>query len=113
MEGKKEQIVKCDIYEKDNFYHIEAEMPGFEKENISVECNNGYITIAAEKKEIKEESEDKKFIRKERYYGKARRTFYVGDVLEEEIKAEFTNGILQIEIPKVDKEKDKKTIEII
>lgn len=112
MEDNKVENMKCDIYEKEGNYHIVADIPGIDKKDISVECNNGYLTITATKEEEKEETEDKKFIRKERFYGKVTRKFYVGDVAEDEIKAEFKDGVLSVDIPKVDKEKNKKIIDI-
>lgn len=111
MEGTRMDMMKCDIYEKDGIYHIEADIPGIDKENISIECNNGYITIKANK-ETNEEKDDKNMIRKERFYGEMERKFYIGDVDEENIKAEFKNGVLKISIPKIDQSKNKKVIEI-
>ena len=88
-------VMKCDIYEKDGAYHIEADIPGFKKEEVSVECEDGYITISAEKNSETEDSdEDKRYIKRERFYGKTTRKFYVGDVDNEKIKAEFKDGIL-------------------
>lgn len=104
--------MKCDIYEKEGMYHIEADVPGMDKKDISVECNNGYLTITATKEEVKEEKDDKKFIKKERFYGKVSRKFYVGNVEEDGIQASFKDGVLSIDIPKENKEKNKKVIEV-
>lgn len=110
---KKEQNMKCDIYEKDGDYHIEMDVPGFSKENISVEAKDGYLTISAEvKKEINEEDKNKNYIRRERSYGKYERSFYLGDLDQERIDAEFSNGVLKITIPKKEKVDNKKVIEI-
>ena len=107
-------IMKCDIYEKDGAYHIEADIPGFKKEDISVECEDGYITISAEKKEENEEKdEDKKYLKRERFYGKTTRKFYVGDIDTNDIKAEFKDGILNIVVPKEEKQPNKKSIDIL
>ena len=103
--------MKCDIYEKDGIVHIEADMPGMKKEDIKVELNDGYLTIGATKEENSEEK-DKNFIKKERFYGKLERKFYIGDVNEDEVNAEFTDGVLKIQVPKEDKEKNKKTIDV-
>ena len=103
--------MKCDIYEKDGIVHIEADMPGMKKEDIKVELNDGYLTIGATKEENNEEK-DKNFIKKERFYGKLERKFYIGDVNEDEVNAEFTDGVLKIQVPKEDKERNKKTIDI-
>ncbi len=112
MDKDKDELMKCDVYEKEGKYHIVSDMPGFKKEDLNVDVSDGYLTIVAEKREENEDKEGKKFIRKERFYGKVSRKFYVGDVLESEIKAEFKDGVLSIEIPKAEKEKTKKTIEI-
>lgn len=104
-------IMNCDIYEKEGNYHIEADIPGFKKEDLKIECSDGYLTIAAEKaNESEEENSDKTYIRRERVYGKVERRFYVGDVDSENIKAEFKDGMLQLVVPK--KEKVKNVINI-
>lgn len=106
-------VMKCDIYEKDGAYHIEADIPGFRKDEISVDCEDGYVTITAEKnKENEEKDEDKKYIKRERFYGKTVRKFYVGDVDDEKIEAEFKDGILELVVPKEEKLPNKKSIEI-
>ena len=104
--------MKCDIYEKDGKYHIEMDVPGFQKNEIKIECNKGNIVITAEKT-AEEKDEHKKYIRKERTYGKYQRSFYLGDVKEDEIEAKFENGILKVTMPKKQEEKSsKKTIEV-
>ncbi len=106
-------MMKCDIYEKDGNYHIEADIPGFQKEDIQVECEDGYVTISAEKKQDHEEKDkEKRYIKRERFYGKTTRKFYVGEVDSDKIKAEFKNGILELTIPKEEKLPNKKSIEI-
>lgn len=110
MEGTSRDM-KCDIYEKDGVYHIEADIPGLKKEDISIDHNNGYITIKATKEESNDE-ENKNIIRKERFYGSMERKFYVGDVDEDNIEATFKDGVLKIKVPKIDKDKNKKLIEI-
>jgi len=105
--------MKVDIYEKENSYHIVSDIPGVKKEDIMLDFSDGYLTITAEKKEEKEENDKKKFIRKERFYGKSSRKFYVGNINEEEIKAEFRDGVLAIDVPKERKEKNKKVIDIM
>lgn len=103
--------MKCDIYEKDGVYHVEADIPGINKKDISIECDNGYITIKASK-EHENKEEKKNFIRQERFYGNMERKFYVGDVDENNIEAQFNNGVLRISIPKVNHEETKKIIDI-
>ena len=71
--------MKCDIYEKDNTYHVDMDLPGFKKEEIKVECNKGNLIVSAEKKhEEEEKDEKKKYLRRERVYGKYSRSFYLG-----------------------------------
>ena len=103
--------MQCDIYEKDNNINIEMDIPGFNKEDINIEINKGNLVVTAEKNE--DENEDKKYLRRERkYYGKYQRSFYLGEIDEENIEASFENGILKISIPKKTEEETKKLIEI-
>ena len=105
--------MKCDIYEKDGNYHIEMDVPGFDKKDISIEANDGYLTITAEKNsEDEEKNENKNYIRRERVYGKVERSFYLGDLDQDKIDAEFKNGILNIVVPKKEETSNKKRIEI-
>lgn len=104
--------MQCDIYEKDNNYHLEMDIPGYKKDEIKIECHKGTLTIKAEKNEESEEKdESKNYIKKERKYGKIERSFYLGDIEEENIKAKYENGILEIIVPEK-KETERKTIEI-
>lgn len=105
--------MKCDIYEKDNTYHIEMDLPGFSKKEISIECDKGNLVITAEKEEkTNEEDLEKNYLRKERIYGKYSRSFYLGDMKEEEITAKFEDGTLHISIPKMNENENKKLIDI-
>lgn len=104
--------MQCDIYEKDNEYHLEMDIPGYQKDEIKIECHKGTLTVKAEKNEVSEEQDEKKnYIKKERKYGKIERSFYLGDIEEENIHAKYDNGILEIIVPEK-KEIEKKTIEI-
>ena len=111
---RREQNMKCDIYEKGGDYHIEMDIPGFTKDEISVTTKDGYLTITAEKKEEKnDEDEDKNYIRRERSYGKYERSFYLADLDEDKIDASFKDGMLKINVPKKAEQKEtKKLIEI-
>ena len=96
-------LMKTDIQEHDDGYTLEMDLPGFKKEEIQIELNNGYMTISAAKGLDKDEKDKKsgKYIRRERYTGSCQRSFYVGeDVTEEDIKAEFKHGILKLFVPK-------------
>ena len=113
ISSRKEQNMKCDIYEKGGDYHIEMDIPGFNKNEISVETKDGYLTITAEKKtENNEDDKEKNYIRRERTYGKYERSFYLGDLDENKIDASFENGILKITVPKKEETTSKKIIEI-
>lgn len=106
-------VMKCDVYEKDGTYHIEADIPGFKKDEISVDCEDGYVTITAEKNtENEEKDENKRYIKRERFYGKTVRKFYVGDVDSDKIQAEYKDGMLELVVPKEEKLPNKKSIEI-
>lgn len=109
---KEQNKMSCDVYEKDNKFFIEVDMPGFNKEDISIEINKGTLSITAEKK-LEEKEDDKKYLCRERtYYGKYQRSFYLGDIEENQIDASFSNGILNISVPKKAQENNKKIIEI-
>lgn len=96
--------LRVDIREKENEYILEADFPGMKKEDINIDYSKGYLTISGEKKTEKEETEKKEnYIRKERSYEKTSRSFYVGDINKDEIKAKFENGVLEITIPKEQK----------
>lgn len=113
MPTTREDNMKCDIYEKDGDYHIEMDVPGFDKSEIKIEAKKDYLTITAEKSnEVNEEDESKKYIHRERTYGKYQRSFYLHDLDKEKIDAEFNNGVLKIVVPKKDETEDKKYIEI-
>ena len=103
--------LKCDIYDDGDNYVVEMDTPGFNKDEISVHVEKGYLTISAEHNDEKNE-ENKNYIRKERVYGSTRRQFYVGDVNEDSIKASFTDGVLKVIVPKKEEISSKKTIEI-
>jgi len=100
------RIMKSDIYEEGDSYHLDIELPGFSKEDLKIDFDNGYMTVIAEKKNQSEE-ESKKYIRKERFYGLYKRSYYIGDVSEESIKAKFDSGILKVSIKKLELETPK------
>lgn len=110
------KLMKTDIKEHENKYELAIELPGFEKNDIKMHMEDGYLIINASTDTNTEEKEESgKYIRKERYYGECTRKFYVGEKInEEDIKANFKNGILNIEIPKKEtlEAPEKKYIEI-
>lgn len=105
------EAMKCDIYEKGDKSYIEMDIPGFKKEDINVDVANKYLTITATR-EDKNEDKEKNYVRKERTYGKFTRSFYIGNVQEDDIDAEFKDGILTVSIPKEHKEETKKRITV-
>lgn len=111
LEPVRTNNMKCDIYEKEGKYFIEMDIPGFDKKDIDLDLDNGYLTITASH-ENKVDEEEKNYIRKERTSFKSSRKFYLGEVDEENIKAEFNNGILKIVVPKKEEIITKKKIEI-
>lgn len=101
------QQMKTDVKETDDGYELAIDLPGVKKEQVKAELNNGYLTISAEIKTNNDEKDEKgKYIRRERYTGSFSRSFYVGDqVTEEDIKAKFEDGVLRLDIPKKDPQK--------
>ena len=96
------RLMKTDIKEQDNGYELVIDLPGFKKDEINAQLDNGYLTISASKGLDKEEkNKEGKYIRKERYAGAMSRSFYVGDaVSEEDIHAKYEDGILKLSVPK-------------
>ena len=110
------KAMKTDIKEEENRYLIDIDLPGYEKQNIKIEVENGYLTVNALIDSNKEEKEEGKYVRRERYMGECSRSFYVGEDIEtEDVKASFRNGTLRVEIPKKEPKKElpeKKYIQI-
>ena len=99
-------LMKTDIKELDNGYELEIDLPGFKKDEVKAELNNGYLTVSAAKglDEDKEDKKTGKYIRRERYAGSMSRSFYVGENMkEEDIHAKYENGILTLDVPKEQK----------
>ena len=113
--GKHAQnLMKTDVKETEDAYEVDVDLPGFKKEEISLELNNGYLTISTEKSLEKDKENKKgKMLRQERYSGVMQRSFFVGEHLtEEDFKASYENGVLHVMIPKKEARKvpEKKTI---
>ena len=107
-------MMKTDVRETESGYELDMDLPGFKKDEIKLELNNGTLTVSTQKSvEKKDEGKDGKVLRQERYAGSMSRSFYVGDhVTEEDVKARFEDGVLRLSIPKKDAKKveEKKTI---
>jgi HSP20 family molecular chaperone IbpA len=98
---KASRMMKTDIREKDDKYEVSIDLPGFKKEEITVELDNGYLTISAAKGLDKDENKKGKFIRQERYAGSMTRSFYIGDNVEkDDIEATYRHGVLTLTVPK-------------
>jgi len=95
-------LMKTDVRELDGSYELDVDLPGFKKDEVTVDLQDGYLTISAEKALDKDESDQKgKFLRQERYAGSMSRSFYVGDDVEAaDISAKYEDGILKISVPK-------------
>ena len=102
-------VMKTDVKETDTGYDVDIDLPGFKKDEINAQLDNGYLTISAAKGLDKDEKDKKgKYIRKERYAGAMSRSFYVGEgVTQEDIKAKYEDGILRLSVPK----KEAKAVE--
>ena len=111
-------LMKTDVRETKDSYEVDVDLPGFKKDEIKMELENGYLTISAAKGLDKDETDKEtgKYIRRERYAGACQRSFYVGeDITEEDIKAEFKHGLLKLFVPKKEAKpavEQKKTISI-
>ena len=104
-------LMKTDIRETEDSYELDVDLPGFKKDEVSIDLKDGYLTISAAKGLDKDEEDKKgKYIRQERYAGACSRSFYVGKGVEpEEIGAKFENGILEIAAPKETKKPEVKS----
>ncbi len=102
-------MMKTDIRETDEGYEVIMDLPGFKKDEIEVQLENGYLTVSAAKGLDKDEADKKgKYICRERYAGEMSRSFYVGEnILDTDIRARFENGILKLDVPK----KEAKAVE--
>ena len=108
---KGDENIKSDIYEKDGRLVVEMEAPGYTKDDINISIDKGTLSITFEKEE--EDEENKKYLHRERMsYSKVSRSFYLGDIDEEDIDASFKNGVLVVSAPKKKEIETKKTISI-
>ena len=113
FERKEIKLMKTDIKEEDGNVVVEIDLPGYEKDDIKVDLEDGYLTVKAEKNEKKEDEKKGKYIRRERFMGMCSRSYYVGNsVRHEDIKANFKNGILTLTYPKNAEIEGKRYIEI-
>ena len=108
--------MKTDVHEHDDHYEVDIDLPGFKKEDIRLDLENGYLTVTASKGlDVDEKTKKGRIIRQERYAGTMSRSFYVGEALtEEDIQAKLEHGVLSLQIPKKEAKKlpERKTIQI-
>ena len=106
-------LMKTDVRETENTYEVDVDLPGFKKDEISVDLQDGYLTIRASKGLDKDQKDKEgKYIRQERYAGAMSRSFYVGDIQPEQISAKYEDGILKISLPKQEKKELPKSTTI-
>ena len=101
-------MMKTDVQEHEDHYEVDMDLPGFKKDELSLELKDGYLVITAAKGLDKDEKEKKtgKFVRRERYAGSMSRTFYIGeDIRQEDIHAKYESGVLKLTIPKMEAKK--------
>ena len=110
--GQRTPAMKTDIREADGAYILEAELPGFTRENIHAEIKNGYLTIRAERKSESEDNNEN-YLRRERNFGSFSRTFDLEGIDAEAISASFKNGVLTLNLPKLaPKTEEERKVEI-
>lgn len=96
-----DKLMKTDIQENENNYLLEIDMPGIDKKDINIELSNGYLTVSTHKDyEGSEQNKSDSYVRRERFIGNIARTFYVGDISEDCVKASLDKGVLNVCIPK-------------
>ena len=106
-------LMKTDVREKEDSYELDMDLPGFKKDELNIELNNGYLTVSAAKGLDKDEQDkDGRYIRRERYSGQVARSFYVGDLKPEDIGAKYEDGILKLSVPKTVKRELPETTSI-
>ena len=106
--GKRaKNLMKTDVKETDDEYEVDMDLPGFKKDEITMQLKDGYLTVSAAKGLDKDEkNQEGRYVRRERYAGNVSRIFYVGENLtEKDIRAKYENGILSFKLPKDEKKK--------
>ena len=107
------RMMKTDVKETEEGYELAVDLPGFKKEEIHLDLQNGYLTISTEKNLENKEEKQGRVLRQERYSGAMQRSFYVGDTLtEEDVQAKYEDGVLHVALPKKEARKvpEKKQI---
>lgn len=94
---------RVDLRETDNEYVLEADLPGINKEDISLRYENHYLTISAKRNETQEVKSEKNYVRRERRFGQLQRNFYIDNIQDDQISAKFDHGVLTVTLLKADK----------
>lgn len=92
--------MKSDVREVENGYEIDVEVPGFNKNEVIVDYNDGYITVSAKHETNNEQKKQGKYVHQERTYSSLERSYYVGNVDKSKINAKLNDGLLTISLPK-------------
>jgi len=101
-------MMKTDVQEHADHYEVDIDLPGFQKDELSLELKDGYLIISAAKGMDENETQSGKFVRRERYAGSMSRSFYVGESMkQEDIRAKYENGVLKLCVPRYDERKPK------
>ncbi len=98
--SKEKEYMKTDIYEKLNYYILEIDLPGIKKDSITINYDNGYLAISIMRKNLN--TNNTPYIRRERFFGELKRSFYIGLKKPTDIKAIYKDGLLTISFPKED-----------
>ena len=108
-------VMKTDVRESKDGYDVFVDLPGFKKEDVNLHLENGYLTITANRSEdLDEKDNEGRYIRQERCTGSCARSFYVGENLKPtDVAAKFENGILELKLPKADKQIPEKPTTLI
>ena len=114
MTGWKASGFSVDVKDKGNAYELTADLPGMKKEDIRLSYENSYLTIAASQNDSSDQKDDEgNYIRRERRMGSMSRSFYIDNIDESKVSAEFKDGVLRVDLPKLPENVTKaKTIEI-
>ena len=108
------RMMKTDVRETDEGYELAVDLPGMKKDDITLELQNGYLTISTQKNLENKEEKNGKLLRQERYTGTMQRSFYVGDNLtEEDVQAKYEDGVLTVKLPKKEAKKDPEKKQIL
>lgn len=98
--SREKEFMKTDIYEKANHYVLETDLPGIKRENIKIDYESGYLSIRIRRDIVGENNNN--YVRRERFFGELKRSFYIGMKKETDIKAIYKDNILIISFPKDD-----------